>query len=102
MGPAVLAIAIVIGVLGALSFRRRRLGSFKASATTGDGSTSVQLVAGPFSGKNVKIAGLPELGAELSSWTAGLVGSDIHRGHYVVTEVTPQQRIAVGSWQLDA
>lgn len=102
MDPVVVAIAVVIGVVGAVAFRRRRLGSFCAARTTGDGSTTIQLLAGPFSGKKVTIAGVPELGSELSSWTAGLVGRDIHRGHYIVTEVTPNQRTAVASWQLDA
>ncbi len=101
MRPTAFVLAVVIGVVVGVGFRRRRLGSFRASRTFGDGSTSVQLVAGPFSGKKVKIEGMPELGSELSSWTAGLVGSDVHRGHYVVTEVSPGRRTAVGSWQLD-
>jgi len=80
---------------------RRRLGSFKAARSTGSGFTTVRLLAGPFSGKKVTIDGVPDVGSELSSWTAGLVGSDVHRGHYVVTEVSPGQRTAVGSWHLD-
>ena len=101
MEPTGFVIAAVIGVVVAMSFRRRRLGSFRTSHSIGPGITSVQLVAGPWAGKIVKIDGVPATGSELSSWTAGLLGDDVHRGHYVITDVSPAQRTAVGSWRLD-
>ena len=101
MEPTGFVIAAVIGVVVAMSFRRRRLGSFRTSHSIGPGITSVQLVAGPWAGKIVKIDGVPATGSALSSWTAGLIGDDVHRGHYVITDVSAAQRTAVGSWQVD-
>jgi hypothetical protein len=101
MGPALIAIAVVIGVVTAMKFRQRRLGSFRTPHPIGEGITRVVLVAGPWDGQTVNIDGVPAAGSELSSWTAGLIGDDVHRGHYVVTDVSPAQHTAVGSWQLD-
>jgi orotate phosphoribosyltransferase len=90
-------IAIIVAVRG----RRARLGSFRAADAKGEGQTSVRLIAGPWAGQVITIEGLPTNGTALSSWTRGLVGSDVHKGHYVVTDVTAAARTAVSAWHLD-
>ncbi len=87
-------IGVSTGIIFAAIGRRARLGTFRAAEAIGDGETLISLTAGPWTGKTVKIKGLPATNTALSSWTWGLAGHDIHNGHYVVREVDPTQHTA--------
>jgi hypothetical protein len=92
-----LSIGFILGILA----RRVRLATFRAAETIGEGRTTLRLVAGPWAGKIVKIDGVPQRGTVLSSWTWGLVGRGVHKGHYVVNDVIADQRTGTASWRVD-
>ena len=92
---------LVVTLIYIVYVKRQRTDSWKASEVSGDGQSKVELVAGPWPGRIVKVNGIPTAGSELSSWTSGLVGDDVHHGHYVVIDVDPEARKAVASWELN-
>jgi|ERR1019366_5770560 hypothetical protein len=101
MGEAVLVLPLLVATGVTIYFRRKRDDSWRATETSGDSRSDLRLVAGPWPGRVVTIAGVPKVGSAVTSWTWCLVGDGVHHGHYVVTDVDAVARRAVASWHLD-
>jgi hypothetical protein len=100
MKLSLVVIALMIGIATSIYFRRRRAGSWRVSQSVDDAASTVQLVGGPWAGQRVNVKGLPAKGAEVQSWTTGLVGDGVRDGRYVVIAVDPTNKQATATWEL--
>jgi hypothetical protein len=94
---------LVAGLFVAVMSRYRTMQKFRivdGPISSPGVRTTVHLQTGPYSGRKIKVDGLPTEGARLDFQSRGLIGRGVHKGHYVVDRVDAENHAASAVWKV--